>query len=84
MPNGSIKVYALSTCIHCKKAKEFLDANNIEYDCTYVDRLTGDERTETVNMIKKLNPSLSFPTIVIGERVVVGFNEDDLKEALDM
>lgn len=79
---ADIKVYALSTCIHCKKAKEFLDECNLEYDTTYVDRLTGDERNEVVSTIKKVNPSLSFPTIVIGERVVVGFNKDDLKEAL--
>ena len=84
MTTDKIVVYALSTCIHCKKAKEFLDSNNVTYDCTYVDRLSGDERTDTVSTIKKINPSLSFPTIVIGERVVVGFDESDLKEALDM
>ena len=37
-------------------------------------------------MVKKLNPRVSFPTIVIngGEKVLVGFHEDELEEALGL
>ncbi|MDD2219047.1 MAG: glutaredoxin domain-containing protein, partial [Desulfoplanes sp.] len=41
--NKNVKLYALSTCIHCKNTKEFLDESNAEYDCCYVDKLEGDE-----------------------------------------
>lgn len=80
----AITVYALSTCIHCKNAKKYLDESNVEYDCVFVDTLKGDERKETINEVKKHNKACSFPTIVIngGGTVIVGFRKDELKEAL--
>lgn len=77
-----VKVYALSTCIHCKKAKEYLDQCGVKYDCVHVDQLTGDERKMTVEEVKKFNPSVSFPTIVINGEAVVGFNQEKIDEAL--
>ena len=44
MPDKSITLYALSTCIHCKKTKEYLDDCGAKYDCIFVDKLEGDER----------------------------------------
>lgn len=77
-----IKVYALTTCVHCKHAKEFLDDNHIPYDCVHVDYLTGDERNAVMDIVRKLNPALSFPTIVIGDKVIVGFRRDEIESAL--
>lgn len=82
MSSDSIKFWGLSTCIHCKKAKQFLDDCGVAYDLTYVDKLEGDERKQTIEEIKKHNSALSFPTILVGDTVVVGFNEADLKAAL--
>jgi glutaredoxin-like protein NrdH len=77
-----IKVYALSTCHHCAAAKEYLDARAIPYDCVYVDRLYAEERNETMPILRKLNPALSFPTIVIGDRVIAGFIREEIEDAL--
>lgn len=77
-----IFVYALSTCIHCKNTKKFLDEKNIEYDFVYVDKLEGEEKQKTIEEIKKYNPKISFPTIVVdGEKVIVGLKEDEILEA---
>jgi len=77
-----VKVYALSTCIHCKKAKEYLDQCGVKYDCVHVDLLTGQERKDMVEEVKKHNPSVSFPTIVINGQDIVGFNQEKIDEAL--
>ena len=77
-----VKVYALSTCIHCKKAKEYLDQCGIKYNCVHVDQLTGDERKAMVEEVKKHNPSVSFPTILIDGDVIVGFNQEKIDAAL--
>lgn len=77
-----VKVYALSTCVHCRQAKEFLDTQDIDYDCVHVDLLTGDERKAAVEEVRKHNPSVSFPTIVIGDRVIVGFRRDEILAAI--
>jgi glutaredoxin-like protein NrdH len=82
--NNKPKLYALSTCIHCRNTKRFLDENNIDYDCIYVDQLQGEEREEIVNEIKKLNPAVSFPTLLIGKKVIIGFNKDKISDLLEI
>ena len=81
MPN--VKVYALSTCIHCKRCKEYLDGLGQPYDCVHVDLLTGEERVAAMEAVRKANPALSFPTILVGDStVIVGFDKPALEAAL--
>jgi glutaredoxin-like protein NrdH len=82
MDDKKVKVYTLSTCGHCKMAKRLLDECSIAYEFTDVDLLSGAERTEVLEDVKKLNPRCSFPTIIIGEQVIVGYKENEIKEAL--
>lgn len=78
----NIFLYALSTCVHCKNTKKFLEEENIDYDFVDVDKLSGDEREKTVEEVKKFNPRCSFPTIVINnEKVIVGLNKEEILEA---
>ena len=81
--NTDVTLYALSTCIHCRNTKEFLDECNATYDCCYVDKLDGEERSRIIAEIKKINPSLSFPTLCIGDTVIVGYKKDKIREALN-
>ena len=55
----------------------------IEYDCVFVDKLQGEERKEMIEAIKKVNPKLSFPTLLLGEETVVGFKEARIMEILE-
>jgi glutaredoxin-like protein NrdH len=77
------KLYTLSTCVHCKATKRFLKENGIEFDYKDVDKLDGEERDEVRNEVMRLSGG-RFPTIVIGKKVIVGFHEDQLKEALGL
>lgn len=79
---SDIKVYALSTCIHCRNAKKYLDECGVKYECVHVDELTGDDRKQVVKEIKEHNPAVSFPTIVIKDKVVVGYHKDKIDKAL--
>ncbi len=79
-----IKMYALSTCSHCKAAKQFLEKHGIEFHSVNVDHLEGEERKETISNLKKLNPRCSFPTLIIDEDVIVGFKEKEIREALNI
>ncbi len=80
---GKITRYALSTCIWCKKTKEMLSSLGVGFDYIYVDLLKGEDRAEALEEIKRYNPSISFPTLVIGDNVVVGFREKEIREALN-
>jgi glutaredoxin len=80
---GKIMLYALSTCMWCKKTKKLLDDLGVEYNFIYVDYLEGEERDKTRREIMKWNPRGSFPTMVINDKeCIVGFKKDKIKEAL--
>jgi glutaredoxin-like protein NrdH len=80
----TVKMYTLSTCGHCRAAKKFMTDQAVAHEFTDVDLLVGDARESTLNEVRKYNPGCSFPTILIGDRVIVGFNEKALREALDL
>lgn len=80
----AIKLYALSTCSHCTRTKRFFEECNLKVVIIDVDLLNGEERTKAINEVRRLNPDVSFPTIVIGDKVIVGFNELRIKEALGL
>jgi glutaredoxin len=54
----------------------------VVFDAIDVDLLEGEERVAIIEEVKKLNPSCSFPTLQIGDQVIVGFKENEIKEAL--
>ncbi len=79
-----IKLYAVSTCGHCKTMKKMLEDRDFKFDSVDVDLLQGKERRETLEEVRKLNKRCSFPTIVIGDKIIVGYREEDIKEALEI
>jgi glutaredoxin len=79
---NKVKLYTLSTCSHCNSAKKFLDKCSVRYDFKDVDLLTGEERKAVIEEVKRLNELCSFPTIIIGDKVIVGFREMEIREAL--
>jgi glutaredoxin-like protein NrdH len=84
MKECDVKLFALSTCVHCKSTKEFLNGCGVDYECIDVDKLEGEERQKIIDEVKQFNPRCSFPTIIIDGKVIVGFREDEIKEALEL
>ena len=78
---GTIILYAISTCIWCKKARSLLDELKIDYYYTYVDLLNGDETAGVKDEIRQWNPKCSYPTLVINnESCIIGFDEEKIRE----
>ena len=82
MGNNKVKVYSLSTCFHCKAVKALLDQHEVPYVAKDVDLLQGEEKAVALENVKKMNPANSFPTTIIGDKVVVGYKKDELLAAL--
>lgn len=80
---SNIKVFALSTCPYCHQARTFLDESGIVYDVVEVDKLTGQERTDTIDEVKRLSGGTSFPVIVVGDEVVVGYNKSRIQQLIE-
>jgi len=79
-----VKVYALSTCPYCRMARKYLDENGVPYDVVEVDLLEGDEKSAAIEEVRAVSGGTSFPVIVVGEEVIVGFNKKRMKELLDL
>ncbi len=80
---GSIVLYALSTCIWCKKARTLMDELKIEYSYVYVDLLESGDNARVKDDIRQWNPRCSFPTLVINnEKCIVGFDEEKIRGLL--
>ena len=80
----NVKVFSLSTCSHCRAVKKLLGKCGVKYEFTDVDQLDGEERKAILEDVRKFNPRCSFPTIVIGETVIVGYKEDEVRSALGL
>jgi glutaredoxin len=80
---GKVTLFALSTCVWCKRTKQLLNNLGVGYDYVFVDLLHGAEKDDAMNEIKKWNPNCSFPTMVINdEKCIVGFKEAEIRAAL--
>lgn len=75
----SVTIYSTPVCHFCQAAKAFFKENNVEY--TEHD-VAGDaeKREEMIEMTGQMG----VPVIRIGDDVVIGFDEDKVKELLKM
>ncbi len=81
---GKLLLFALSTCIWCKKTKKLLEALGVDYYYIDVDLVPHDERDEVVAELKSWNPQSSFPTLVINnQKTIIGFNEPQIRTELE-
>jgi glutaredoxin-like protein NrdH len=79
----TVMLYALSTCVWCRRTKELLNELGVAYDYAYVDIVPREEQPAALAELGKYNQSGNFPTVVVdGDKVIVGFKEQQLREAL--
>lgn len=80
-----VRLYTLSTCVWCRKTKKFLKDNNVEYEYVDVDLCNSEEREKIRSEILKRGGRLSYPAIVIDEKMLInGFSKDRIKENLEI
>ena len=79
-----VKVFALSTCPYCRMTRQYMDENGVSYEAVEVDKLEGQERSDAIDEIKRLSGGTSFPIVVVGDEVIVGFNKVRIKELLQL
>jgi glutaredoxin len=77
-----IEFYGLSTCMWCRKTKAFLDGKNIDYSPVFVNEIDGDEKERIRSRVRELNPKMTFPTVKIGDTIIIGHHPEELEEAL--
>lgn len=74
---AKVIIYTTPTCVYCKMAKEFFKKNNVIYEekDVLVDVAAREEMT-------KKSGQLGVPVIDIDGKIVVGFNQETISDAL--
>ena len=80
MANKKVEIYSTESCHFCHMAKEFFDANGVEYTDYNVGADT-EKRREMVEM----SGQMGVPVIVIDDKdLVIGFDQKKVSELLGM
>ncbi len=80
-----VLLYALSTCIWCRKTRQLLEDEGVTFDFVYVDLVEAEEREQAREHIRKFSDRTSFPaTIVDEEDCIIGYKPDMIKERLGL
>ncbi len=74
-----VTIYSTPTCHFCHMTKEFLTAHNIPF----TDHNVATDLERRKEMVEK-SGQMGVPVVVIGDEMMVGFNEERLKEALGL
>ncbi len=80
---GSVVLYALSTCVWCKKTKRLLERLGVAFEYVYVDLLTGAEKDQILADMTRHTSTRAFPTLVINNgKIIQGYQEKRIREVL--
>ena len=74
-----VVIYTTKDCPFCKKTKEFFKEHNIKYS----EKDVGEDEKASEEMIK-LSWHHGVPVIDVDGEIIVGFDEEKLKEALKL
>ncbi len=75
----NVTIYTTPTCSYCKAAKAFFKEHNVEY--TEYD--VAADREKAQEMIQK-SGQMGVPVILVGDNMIVGFDEDRVKSLLNV
>jgi len=74
-----IRVYSTPFCFYCKLLKQFLKENNVEYEDVNVQ----ENQEAALEMIEKTGQT-GVPVTEIDGKIIIGFDKEKLKEALNL
>jgi glutaredoxin len=80
-----VLMYTISTCIWCKKAKQFMKDHNIEHTYVDVDLCEKDDREKIRQDILSRGGKLVYPVIIVDDQIIINrFHVKKIREALEI
>ncbi len=77
-----VTIYALSTCLWCKKTKKFFEERNVAFDAVDYDKQDEQKQAEMKKEMKDAGCSASFPFVRIGGSCIQGYDPDEFEKLL--
>ena len=79
MVSPTVTIYSTPTCHFCHKAKDYFTANHV----AFTDYNVATDLEKRKDMIEK-SGQMGVPVIYIDDKLVVGFDEEQLKGLLGL
>ena len=77
-------MFALSTCVWCKKTRALLEELGVTYDYEYVDLASRARQGEIEAEISGRVERPGYPTLCTKDACVVGYRPDEIKKLLNL
>jgi glutaredoxin 3 len=75
----TVKIYSTPSCVYCKMAKEYFNKNGVKY----VEFNVASDLKARQEMFDASH-QMGVPVIDVDGKIVVGFNQEVLEEALNL
>jgi glutaredoxin-like YruB-family protein len=75
--NTKVVIYSTPYCVFCKKAKDFFQKNGVQYE----EKDVASDLAAREDMLKK-SGQMGVPVIEAGGKIIIGFDQARLREAL--
>lgn len=75
----NVKIYTTPTCGYCVTAKNYFNANDIDFTEVNV----AEDMQEAEEMVKK-SGQMGVPVIEVDGQIIIGFNKPQLDKALGL
>ncbi len=79
MSQPTVTIYSTPTCHFCHMAKDFFNANNVQFS----DYDVAGDIEKRKEMVTK-SGQMGVPVIFVGDQMTVGFDEARLRELLEI
>ena len=78
-------IFTLSTCMWCKKCKQYLKDKNIKYRYVDIDKIDPSEKLEVLKYLREnFKPDrISYPFVVCDDKFVVGYDPTKLDKLIN-
>ncbi|MBI4351950.1 MAG: glutaredoxin family protein [Elusimicrobia bacterium] len=77
-----VTIYALSTCLWCRKSKKYFEENKVPFEAVDYDKQSEARQAEMMKEMKCAGCTGSFPFIKIGAACVQGYDPDEFEKLL--
>lgn len=78
-----VKIYALSTCLWCKRTKKFFEERDIPFEAIDYDKASEADQERIMAEMRAHGGGGSFPYVCIDSDIVQGYVPDEFERLLE-
>ena len=78
-----VTIYALSTCLWCKKTKKYFEEKKVPFEAVDYDKQDDDRQEKMMEEMRAAGCTGSFPFVRIGSACVQGYDPAEFDKLLE-